>query len=80
VVVSPIQLERHMQEECKVRRCIPCKGGEDGVDGLVPFRGRHTGVIIVVLFYIYQTYIFCNFHEIHFGTTKKLSFVKMCVN
>jgi hypothetical protein len=25
---------------------------------------------IAYLFYIYQTYIFCNSHEIHFGTTR----------
>jgi hypothetical protein len=25
---------------------------------------------IARLFYIYQTYIFCNSHEIHFGTTR----------
>jgi hypothetical protein len=31
------------------------------------------------IFCIYQTYMFCNSHEIHFGTTGKLSFVKTCV-
>jgi hypothetical protein len=32
---------------------------------------------IARLFYIYQIYIFCNSHEIHFGTIGTL-FVKMC--
>ena len=39
---------------------------------------------IANLFYIYQTCIFCNFHEIHFGTIGKtnkiiMRLVKLCM-
>jgi hypothetical protein len=42
-----------MQEGCKVKRCIPCKGHKDRVDGLVPFRGRHTGGNYCSVYFIY---------------------------